>query len=150
MTRVIIDGDACPVTDSVIRLTEGTGIFVVLIRSYSHFSMQDYPSHVEIKYVDDGPDSVDYKIVQLAKSSDIVVTQDYGLASLLLGKVRIVMHHNGMVYTEDNIGRLLEQRYRHAQARQQGERHKGPKRFTDEARAKFELRFQRVIDEVTS
>ena len=149
MTRVIIDGDACPVTDSVIRLTEGQAFCCIGAELFT-FSMQDYPSHVEIKYVDDGPDSVDYKIVQLAKSSDIVVTQDYGLASLLLGKVRVVMHHNGMVYTEDNIGRLLEQRYRHAQARQQGERHKGPKRFTEEARTKFELRFQRVIDEVTS
>lgn len=150
MTRVMIDGDACPVTDSVIRLTEGTGIFVVLIRSYSHFSMQDYPSHVTVKYVDDGPDMVDYKIVQLTNPSDIVITQDYGLASLLIGKARVVMHHNGMIYTENNMGRLLEQRYQHAQARQQGERHKGPHRFTEEARTKFEQKFQYVINEITS
>ncbi|MCD8914088.1 YaiI/YqxD family protein [Staphylococcus simulans] len=150
MTQVIIDGDACPVTDSIIQLTEGTGIFVVLVRSYSHFSMQDYPEHVKVSYVDDGPDQVDYKIVQLAQPDDIVVTQDYGLASLLIGKIQYVLHHNGMLYSDKNMAQLLEQRYLNAQTRHQGKRHKGPKKFSDEARAKFEQSFQRVIAQISS
>lgn len=93
MTKVIIDGDACPVVNSVIELTEGTGIFVTVLRSFSHFSHQIQPEHVKTVYVDDGPDAVDYKIVQIATSEDIVITQDYGLASLLIDKVRVVMHH---------------------------------------------------------
>ncbi len=150
MTQVIIDGDACPVTDSIIQLTEGTGIFVVLVRSYSHFSMRDYPEHVKVSYVDDGPDQVDYKIVQLAQPDDIVVTQDYGLASLLIGKIQYVLHHNGMLYSDKNMAQLLEQRYLNAQTRHQGTRHKGPKKFSDEARAKFEQSFQRVIAQISS
>ena len=55
------------------------------------------PNHVETIYIDDGPDLyIDYKIVKLATPEDIVITQDYGLASLLLSKVKIVMHHKGI------------------------------------------------------
>lgn len=56
-TNVIIDGDACPVVNSVIELTKGTGIFVTILRSFSHFSQQIQPEHVKIVYVDDGPDA---------------------------------------------------------------------------------------------
>lgn len=73
MTHIIIDGDACPVVDSIIDLTTETGIFVTIIRSFSHFSNQLYPPHVSTLYVDDGPDAVDYKIVQLSTKDDIVV-----------------------------------------------------------------------------
>lgn len=108
MTHIIIDGDACPVVDSIIDLTTETGIFVTIIRSFSHFSNQLYPPHVSTLYVDDGPDAVDYKIVQLSTKDDIVVTQDYGLASLLVDKVLIVMHHNGKIYNSKNIQQLLD------------------------------------------
>lgn len=126
MTHIIIDGDACPVVNSVIELTQETGIFVTIIRSFSHFSTQIDPEHVRTVYVDDGPESVDYKIVQLASSEDIVITQDYGLASLLLNKVKFVMHHKGFLFNDDNIQQLLDQRYINAQIRKQGGRHKGP------------------------
>lgn len=53
MTRVIIDGDACPVVDSVIELTTGTGIFVTILRSFSHYSNKVLPNHVETIYIDD-------------------------------------------------------------------------------------------------
>ncbi|MCD0803195.1 YaiI/YqxD family protein, partial [Staphylococcus aureus] len=115
MTHIIIDGDACPVVDSIIDLTTETGIFVTIIRSFSHFSNQLYPPHVSTLYVDDGPDAVDYKIVQLSTKDDIVVTQDYGLASLLVDKVLIVMHHNGKIYNSKNIQQLLDKRYMNAQ-----------------------------------
>ena len=124
MTHIIIDGDACPVVDSIIDLTTETGIFVTIIRSFSHFSNQLYPPHVSTLYVDDGPDAVDYKIVQLSTKDDIVVTQDYGLASLLVDKVLIVMHHNGKIYNSKNIQQLLDKRYINAQIRKQGGRHK--------------------------
>lgn len=126
MTHIIIDGDACPVVDSIIDLTTETGIFVTIIRSFSHFSNQLYPPHVSTLYVDDGPDAVDYKIVQLSTKDDIVVTQDYGLASLLVDKVLIVMHHNGKIYNSKNIQQLLDKRYMNAQIRKQGGRHKVP------------------------
>ena len=121
-TNVIIDGDACPVVNSVIELTKGTGIFYIL-RSFSHF--HKYNRTCKIVYVDDGPDAVDYKIVELASNNDIVITQDYGLASLLIDKVHTVMHHKGNIYHSNNIQSLLDQRYLNAQIRRRGGRHKG-------------------------
>ena len=145
MTHIIIDGDACPVVSSVIELTQETGIFVTIIRSFSHFSTQIDPEHVRTVYVDDGPESVDYKIVQLASSENIVITQDYGLASLLLNKVRFVMHHKGFLFNDDNIQQLLDQRYINAQIRKQGGRHKGPPPFTKQDRQHFEHQFKLLI-----
>ncbi|HBY82244.1 YaiI/YqxD family protein [Staphylococcus warneri] len=145
MTHIIIDGDACPVVNSVIELTQETGIFVTIIRSFSHFSTQIDPEHVRTVYVDDGPESVDYKIVQLASSEDIVITQDYGLASLLLNKVKFVMHHKGFLFNDDNIQQLLDQRYINAQIRKQGGRHKGPPPFTKQDRQHFEHQFKLLI-----
>lgn len=145
MTHIIIDGDACPVVNSVIELTQETGIFVTIIRSFNHFSTQIDPEHVRTVYVDDGPESVDYKIVQLASSEDIVITQDYGLASLLLNKVKFVMHHKGFLFNDDNIQQLLDQRYINAQIRKQGGRHKGPPPFTKQDRQHFEHQFKLLI-----
>nr|WP_263315145.1 YaiI/YqxD family protein [Mammaliicoccus sp. Marseille-Q6498] len=132
MKRIIIDGDACPVTDDVIRITEHTGISVLIIRSVNHFSLTEYPDYVSTIYVDHGVDSADFRIVKLTTHDDIVVTQDYGLASLLLSKARHVIHHKGYEYTSFNIEQLLTQRHISAQVRQQGGRTKGPKKLTAE------------------
>lgn len=148
MTRVIIDGDACPVTNSVIELTKGTGIFVIIVRSFSHYSTVIQPAHVDTKYVDDGPDAVDYRIVQLAKSNDIVITQDYGLASLLINKVHTVLHHKGFRYNTQNINTLLEQRHVSAQFRKSGGRTKGPAPFTNQDIKVFESKFIKLIQEL--
>lgn len=132
INRIIIDGDACPVTDDVIRITQDTDISVLIIRSVNHFSLKEYPENVTITYVDHGVDSADFRIVKLTKSSDIVVTQDYGLASLILNKAQHVIHHKGYEYTTNNIEQLLTQRHVSAQVRQQGGRTKGPKKLTQE------------------
>ncbi|MEX3488045.1 YaiI/YqxD family protein [Staphylococcus warneri] len=147
MTQIIIDGDACPVVSSVIELTQETGIFVTIIRSFSHFSTQIDPEHVRTVYVDDGPESVDYKIVQLASFEDIVITQDYGLASLLLNKVKFVMHHKRFLFNDDNIQQLLDQRYINAQIRKSGGRHKGPPPFTNQDRQHFEHQLKLLIQQ---
>ncbi|ATH60870.1 MULTISPECIES: YaiI/YqxD family protein [Staphylococcus] len=147
MAQIIIDGDACPVTNSVIELTKGTSIFVTVVRSFSHFSTTIQPDHVNIIYVDDGPDAVDYKIVKLVQPNDIVITQDYGLASLLLNKAKLVMHHKGFIYNQHNINTLLEQRHASAQFRKSGGRTKGPSAFTSEDVALFEQRFLSIINE---
>ena len=132
INRIIIDGDACPVTDDIIRITDSTSISVLIIRSVNHFSLADYPEHVSTIYVDHGVDSADFKIVKLTTSEDVVVTQDYGLASIILNKAKHVIHHKGYEYTANNMEQLLTQRHISAQIRQQGGRTKGPKKLTQE------------------
>ena len=82
--------------------------------------------------------------MQLAKE-DLIVTQDYGLASLALAKGCIVLHHKGYKYTNDNIEQLLQTRYLSAMVRKSGKRTKDTKPFTAEDKEKFRELFKSMI-----
>src|SRR5699024_11969969 len=112
-------------------------VSVVLVKSFSHFSHASLPSPVSVQYVDKGTEMPDLKIMSIVKRGDIIITQDYGLASMLLVKGCYVMHHKGFQYTEHNIDHLLSSLHASAQARRAGYRTKGPKAFTDSDCAKF-------------
>lgn len=135
--KVIIDADACPVKDIVTKETKEKNIEVVLVSSLSHFSSRELDSHVRAVYVDAGPDAADYRIVQLAEAGDIIVTQDYGLASLLLPKDCIVLHHTGFEYNKMNMDYMLETRHMSSVIRRGGGRTKGPKALSQEDKQKF-------------
>ncbi|TDM12299.1 YaiI/YqxD family protein [Macrococcus lamae] len=146
MQRIIVDADASPVIDEVIDVAQQKMIEVLLVKNFNHFSHYVYPDFVKIYYVDEGADSADYKIVQLSVPDDIVITQDYGLASLLLNKNVTVMHHNGYLYTPDNINQLLMIRHQSSQMRQAGIRTKGPGKFTAENKKTFKNILQSMIE----
>lgn len=135
--RVIVDADACPVKDIIIEEAACKSVSVALVSSLSHYSTQNLPDHVETVYVEAGPDAADFKIMQLAESDDVIVTQDYGLASLLLPKGCIVLHHKGFEYSDMNIDQLLETRYMGSMIRKGGGRTKGPKPLSKEDKQTF-------------
>jgi uncharacterized protein len=143
--KIYVDADACPVKDIIIAEGTNAGIPIILVTSFSHFSSADKPLGVETIYVDSGADAADYRIMKLAGKGDIIVTQDYGLASLGLAKGCTVLHHNGYSYTNENIDQLLQSRYLSAMARKSGKRTKGPKPFTSEDREKFREHFQMIL-----
>lgn len=143
--RVIVDADACPVKDIIIEQTTGKQIPVVLVSSFAHFSSQIHPEHVRSIYVEHGADAADFKIVQLVEPGDLIVTQDYGLASLLLAKDCRIIHHTGFEYTTANIDHLLQTRYYSAMARKSGQRTKGPSALREEDRLKFKELFFEII-----
>jgi uncharacterized protein YaiI (UPF0178 family) len=143
--KIYVDADACPVKDVVISEGRKAKIPVILVTSFSHFSHAEQPAGVEIIYVDSGADAADYRIMKLAGRGDLIVTQDYGLASLGLAKGCIVLHHKGHRYTNENIDQLLQTRYLSAMARKGGKRTKGPKPFTTEDREKFRELFKKAI-----
>lgn len=138
--KILIDADASPVKNEIIQLAEQFQLDVVLVSSIAHYSFEKHPSFVQIVYVEKGADRADFKIVQLAEKGDIIVTQDYGLASLLLPKGCRVVHHMGYEYTRENIDHLLQSRHFSALQRKSGGRTKGPKPFKDENRQQF-IRF---------
>lgn len=144
--KLIIDADASPVQREVIDLGETYGLDVLLVKSYAHFSLEDLPAHVEVLYVDAEKDAADFAITKRIEPGDIVITQDYGLASICLAKRAHVIHHRGFLFTENNIDRLLAQRHESAQARRAGQRTKGPKPFTNEDREKFNTSLQSLIE----
>lgn len=143
--KVIIDADACPVKDIVINETADKEIKVLLVSSLFHYSQKELADHAEAVYVDAGPDAADYKIVQLAVKGDVIVTQDYGLASLLLPKGCKVIHHTGFEYNGMNMDHLLETRHMSSVIRKGGGRTKGPKALSEDDKNKFLNTFQQAI-----
>ncbi|PKR77643.1 YaiI/YqxD family protein [Halalkalibacillus sediminis] len=145
--NILVDADACPVVPIIVEESGRRGFAVKIVRSYDHFSLKDMEDHVETIYVDRGAEAADYKIMQLAEENDVIVTQDYGLASLALSKGCKVMHHKGFQYTTHNIDTMLQQRYLSAMERKSGKRTKGPKAFTNEDREKFKKAFVKILNE---
>ncbi|WP_017186989.1 YaiI/YqxD family protein [Alkalibacillus haloalkaliphilus] len=148
--KIIIDADACPVTEETITEAKKYNIPVLLVKSFAHFSPFDQQDGVETIYVDSEAEAADYKIMQQAKRGDLIVTQDYGLASLTLPKGCTVIHQKGFLYSEKNIDQLLQSRYVNAMARKSGQRTKGPKAFTVEDRKHYAEKLQTVINNLLS
>ena len=146
--KILIDADASPVKNEVISLAERYGLEVVLVSSIAHYSNEMHPDFVKIIYVEKGADQADFKIVQLANKRDIIITQDYGLASLLLPKGCHVLHHKGSEYTIENIDQLLHNRHFSAMQRKNGQRTKGPKPFTKENRQQFKDYFDAFLQQL--
>lgn len=145
--RLIIDGDGAPVKNEVIQLAEKYQLPVVIVTSVDHYTRRVYPAFVRLIYVDKGADSADYRIVKELQKGDWLITQDYGLASLVLSKQVRVFHQSGKEYTLANIDELLTQRYLGAQLRKAGKRTKGPKAFTNEDRQRFYASLDQQLQE---
>lgn len=145
--RLVIDGDGSPVKEEVINLAGKYQLPVLIVTSIDHFTTKEYPAFIQFIYVDKGADGADYRIVKEMKEDDLVITQDYGLASLLLSKKVRIFHHNGKEYLPETIDSLLTQRYIGGQMRKAGKRTKGPKPFTQSDRQHFSDVLTKVIEE---
>ena len=148
--KIYVDADASPVQNEVFQIAEQFKVAVVMVKSFSHFSNDPLPDHVSVQYVDKGAEMADYKIMSIVNRGDIVITQDYGLASVVLGKGCYVLHHKGFRYTNKNIDQLLSSRHASALARRGGYRTKGPKPFTKEDREKFSFILTKLMKQITT
>lgn len=124
--RILIDADGCPVVDICIRLAREAGAECHIFCDTSHeFSKEGAETHVVPK----GADSADFFLVNFAKAGDIVITQDYGLASMALSRGAYAINQDGLEYTEFNIDALLLARHTAKKIRTAGGRLRGaPKR----------------------
>lgn len=143
--QIYVDADACPVKDTITKMANDAQIPVTFVTSFSHFSNTENAPGTKTVYVDTGAEAADYRIMKLAEKGDLIITQDYGLASLGLGKGCIVLHHKGFQYTLENIDRLLYARHMSAMARKSGKRTKEPKAFTKEDEQKFARLLKNVL-----
>ena len=142
-TRILVDADACPVKNIILRLAKRRNIPVTMVIDTSHELDDGYSTVIT---VDKGSDSADYAITGMAARNDVVVTQDYGLAAMVLAKGASALDQNGMVYTDENIDNLLERRYVGQKIRRSGGRTKGPKKRTREDDERFETTLGRILD----
>ncbi len=125
--RVLIDGDGCPVVDITLRLCKKYAVPCLILCDTAHEFHRD---GAETLVFDKGSDSVDYAIANRIAPGDLVITQDYGLASLCLARWAKVLHQDGWEYTAENIDGLLLVRHESRKHRAAGGRFKGPKKRT--------------------
>ncbi|MGL5329192.1 MAG: YaiI/YqxD family protein [Peptostreptococcaceae bacterium] len=140
--KIIIDGDGCPVIKLSIDIAKQHNKEVLIICDTSH----DFSKYnVETITVSKGSDSADFFIVNKVNKGDIVITQDYGLAAMLLSKKSYVINQNGLVYNNENIDQLLYMRHVSKKIRAGGGRTKGPKKRTKEDDIKFKEELEKLI-----
>lgn len=140
--KVLIDADACPVTDLAIRVSREYGLPVLLICDCAHEMRRE---GAETLTVLRGADSADFALVNRLEKGDVVVTQDYGLAAMCLARAAYALNQNGMLYTAENIDGLLFQRHEASRLRRAGGRPKGPPKRTPDQDSAFEAAFHRLI-----
>ncbi len=145
--RIYVDADACPVIQIVEQVAEKNNIAVTLLCDTNHVLDSDYS---EVKVIGAGADAVDFALINLCRRNDIVVTQDYGVAAMALGKGAYVIHQSGKWYTNENIDQMLMERHLGKKARRaSGKNHlKGPKKRTKEDDVMFFQSFEKLIRSV--
>jgi uncharacterized protein YaiI (UPF0178 family) len=81
--QIFVDADACPVVGIVETIAEKYNISNTLLCDTNHILYSDYS---EVIVVGAGADAVDYKLISICHKGDVVVSQDYGIAAMALGK----------------------------------------------------------------
>lgn len=115
--KIIVDADACPGKHIIEEVAKKFQLELIFYCDINHILTSDYAT---IKYMDSGFQSVDMKIANEASSGDIVVTQDYGVAAMVLGKKAYAISPRGNIFSDDNIEKLLFERHLSAKVRRGG------------------------------
>lgn len=142
--KIFVDADACPVIDIVEDIATKYNIPVTLLCDTNHVLTSDYS---EVVVVGAGADAVDYKLISICNRGDIVVTQDYGVAAMALGKGAFAIHQSGKWYTNENIDQMLMERHLNKKARRASSRNhiKGPRKRTEEDDQRFAESFEKLL-----
>ena len=140
--RILIDADGCPVVDIALKTAREKNIEAHIFCDTCHiFEKEGAETHIVPK----GADSADFALANFARGGDIVITQDYGLASMVLSRGAVCINQDGNEYTSDNIDGLLFYRHTAKKVRNAGGRIKGPPKRTKEQ----DVRFSEKLVEIT-
>lgn len=142
LMKIIIDADACPKTvlSACIAIGEQRNIEVATVANFNH--MVQSPHHI---IVGDSSQEADMMIANMAKAGDVVVTQDWGLAALIVGKGAFCLSPSGREYRQETMDFLLEERAVKAKLRRSGKQTKGPKKRAAEEDMYFIRQLERII-----
>lgn len=140
---VYVDADACPVKQIVERIAQCYSLPLLFLCDTNHLLSPGYGS---VRVVGEGADAVDLALINLCREGDLVVTQDYGVAALALGKKCFCIHQSGRWYTNENIDTLLMERHLAKKARRTSRHHlKGPAKRTEEDDLRFAASFEKLV-----
>lgn len=142
--QIFVDADACPVVRIVENVAQKYEVAVTLLCDTNHLLCSDYS---EVVVVGAGADAVDYKLISLCHKGDIVVSQDYGVAAMALGKGAYAIHQSGRWYTDENIDQMLMERHLNKKARRASHKNhiKGPRQRTEEDDERFRTSFEKML-----
>lgn len=140
--KIVVDADACP--RAVLQVCMFIGgkyeIPVWTVASFNHNIVSDH--HVVVGCASQ---EADIKVINLTEPGDIVVTQDWGLAAMVLGKPAYCLSPSGREYRKDSIEFLLEERELKAKFRRGGGRTKGPSKRSREDDERFRASLERIV-----
>lgn len=139
--KILVDADACPVKNIIEKVAKEFQIQVIMIIDTSHILDSDYS---EIVQVSKAPDAVDIALINRTSRGDIVVTQDYGVATMVLGKKAYAINQNGRIYTNDNIDLLMFERHIAKKQRRCGVRTSSIRKRSREDDEHFEYTFRKL------
>ena len=142
--QIFVDADACPVVAIVEKSAKEHSVPVTLLCDTNHVLSSVYS---EVVVVGAGADAVDYKLISICHKGDIVISQDYGVAAMALGKGAYAIHQSGKWYTNDNIDQMLMERHLNKKARRSSHKNhiKGPKKRTAEDDERFAQSFEKML-----
>ncbi len=140
--QIIVDADACPVKDVIVKIAKKYNIKVTMVCNTSHIINDNYS---EVITVEEYSDSADFMILSLIQKNFILITQDYGLSSIALAKKAIVISPRGFIYTDKNIDRLLFERHISKKQRQRGKYTTKIKKFSLNDKENFEKTLEKII-----
>lgn len=146
MAVIYVDADACPVVALVEEAARRFGLPVTLMCDEHHLLRSETS---EVRVVASGADAVDLALANLCRRGDVVVTQDYGVAAMALGRGARAIRQDGLVYTDENIDLLLMERHLAKKARRASGKHHlhGPAQRTREDDLRFARAFERLLEE---
>lgn len=144
--KILVDADACPVKQIIERIARSRKVPVVMVVDTSHVLTSDYS---EIIVVDQAKDSADICLANLVAQGDIVVSQDYGVAAMALGKGAAALNQNGLIYTDSNIDQLLFERHLGQKSRRTGKRTAAVKKRTSSDDEAFESALIHLLQKIT-
>ena len=145
MTTLFIDADACPVTGEALAVARRARVPVVIAGNTAqnlerHVRAGDPRDAAHAKrgfWVDTLAVSCGADSVEALEPGDVVVTQDIGLAAMVLGRGARAIGVRGRVYSEATIDSDLFIRAEEKKVRRAGGRTRGPAAFTDRDRRRF-------------
>jgi uncharacterized protein YaiI (UPF0178 family) len=140
--KILIDADACPrsVLQICMRLGRKYNIQVWTVASFNHDIESDHHN-----VVGDDFQEADMKIMNLTEAGDVVVTGDWGLAAIVLGKGAKCLSPKGREFHPEKMEFLLEERGVKAKFRRGGGRTKGPKKRTSGDDRRFESCLEKIL-----
>ena len=123
LVQIFVDADACPVVGIVETIAEKYNISTILLCDTNHILYSDYSEVI------------------------VIVSQDYGVAAMALGKGAYAIHQSGKLYTNENIDQMLMERHLNKKVRRSSHKNhmKEPRKRTEEDDVRFAQSFEKLI-----